>query len=966
MAPTNPSSNGEPSAELLRDLGGLNVGYAAELLERYQSDPAAVPHSDQPFVVGNADANSDGKHRNGAVPAHLNGHAPTSSVRASSGPVTGGLEVATFDRLKTYAEAVRDFGYRAADLDPLGLSQTAEPLMSPATHGVTDHSLQIPASSVAILAGESSPLASPLDSGATAGDLIEQLKSVYCGTTGYEFAHVRSGEERSWLRHQVETGDRVYLSDQQKQYLLELLNRAETFERFLHRAYPGQRWYSLEGLEALIVLLDQLVLHASHTEIENIVLGMAHRGRLNVLAHLFDKPYEDIISGFSEGHFTQLATLEASGWMSDVKYHQGARVERDVDGDGTADVRILMLPNPSHLEMVDPVVPGAVRAMQDAAGSPAGSLGVIVHGDAAFAGQGVVAETLNLAQLPGYQTGGTIHIIANNQLGFTTEPQDSYSTEHASDVARGFDIPVVHVNADDIDACVAAAKLAIAYRQRFHKDFLIDLVGYRRFGHNENDEPGFTQPVMYRRIENHPTVRTIWSDSVVKDGAVSKQEADAMPIAQMSSLQEMKMKIDSELADKPSEPPDLGLSRRRFLGLEHADSAVPEAELKAINKHISTPPKGFTQHPTVARLMKRRLSALTNGNTIDWGHAEALAFGSILNDGHDIRLTGQDVRRGTFSHRHAALYDFETGEPWVALDGFGKSNFWINNSPLSEVATISFEHGYSVMSSSSLVVWEAQFGDFVNNAQSVVDELIVSARAKWLQLSGLVLLLPHGYEGQGPNHSHAHIERFLALAAKNNIRIAYPTTAAQYFHLLKSQAAMLEEEPLPLIVMTGKSLLRHPLAAATSKQLSSGGFRPVIRYQKPGTKLEDVRKVVFCTGKVFVDLVSHGDFEAADGVSVIRFEELYPYPSSELERQLKKLPNADEFIWLQEEPQNRGAWSFMRPRLEAGLPDGARLRYVGRPATPSPAEGSNWLHKMQQEHLVRVVLGTEKAVSAFI
>ncbi len=932
----NPSSRDESPAELPADVGGLNIGYAAELLD--QSAPRQVSQT----------ATNSG-----------NGTGITAS---SNGTAHTGIDAATFDRIRTYAEAIRDFGYRAADLDPLGLRKRSEPLLSPEVHGVTQQALSIPASALPTRVTG----APPLPSTATAADVIEQLRSIYCGTSGYEFAHVRSGEERHWLETQVESGQGLFLTDEQKVYLLQLLTRAESFEKFLHRAYPGQRWYSLEGMEAMVVLLDQIVLYSSHTDIGNIVLGMAHRGRLNVLAHIFDKPYDDIISGFAEGHFTQLATLEASGWMTDVKYHQGARVERDVDGDGTADVRLLMLPNPSHLEMVDPVVVGAVRAMQDAAGNVAESMGVIVHGDAAFAGQGVVSETLNLAQLPGYQTGGTIHIIGNNQIGFTTDPEDGFSTEHPSDVARGFDIPVVHVNADDVYACVAAAKLAVAYRQRFHKDFLIDLVAYRRFGHNENDEPGFTQPVIYKQIATHQTVRKVWADTVVGEGAVEQGDADKMPIEQTAMLQATKKKVDSELADKPSAPPDLGLSRRKFHGLEHADSAVPEPELKQINKHISAPPQGFTPHPTVARLLKRRLSALSNGGTVDWGHAEALALGSILNDGHDIRLTGQDVRRGTFSHRHAALFDYETGQPWVALDGFGKSNFWINNSPLSEVATVGFEQGYSVMSSGSLIIWEAQFGDFVNNAQSVVDELVASARDKWDQASGLVLLLPHGYEGQGPNHSHAHIERFLALAAKNNLRIAYPTTAAQYFHLLRSQAAMLQEDPIPLVVMTGKSLLRHPLAAAKCKQLSAGGFRPVIRYQKPGTRLEEVKKVVFCTGKVFVDLVSHEDFEASEGISIIRFEELYPYPENYVERELKKLPNAEEFIWLQEEPQNRGAWSFMRPRLMRSLPENKRLRYVGRPATPSPAEGSNWLHKMQQEHLVRVTLGTEEPVSEFV
>lgn len=944
----NPSSRDESPLELPADVGGLNIGYAAELIEQRKSGPSSISGT------GTDRPGSNGNYGN-RLSAATNG----ASVHTAG---TASIDAATFDRIRTYAEAIRDFGYRAADLDPLKFRKRSEPLLSPDVHGVTEHALKIPATALPMLAGGAQPLASD----ATAADIIEHLRSIYCGTIGYEFAHVRSGEERHWLQSQVESGLGLFLTEEQKIYLLKLLTRAESFEKFLHRAYPGQRWYSLEGMEALIVLIDQIVLYSSHTDISNIVLGMTHRGRLNVLAHTFDKPYSDIVQGFAEGHFTQLATLEASGWMTDVKYHQGARLDRDVDGDGTADVRLLMLPNPSHLEMVDPVVVGAVRAMQDAAGSIAESMGVIVHGDAAFAGQGVVAETLNLAQLPAYRTGGSIHIIGNNQIGFTTEASDGYSTEHPSDVARGFDVPVVHVNADDIPACVAVAKLAIAYRQRFHKDFLIDLVGYRRFGHNENDEPAFTQPVMYKRIQMQPTARELWAESLVVDGTLTKEEADALPEENIKALQDIKKKVDSELADKPEAPPDLGLSRRRFHGLEHADSAVPEADLKKINRYINTLPKGFSPHPTVARLLKRRMSGLTNGGTIDWGHAEALALGSVLRDGHDIRLTGQDVRRGTFSHRHAALYDFETGEPWVALDGFAKSHFWINNSPLSEVATVGFEQGYSVMSSSSLVIWEAQFGDFVNNAQSVVDELVASARDKWDQASGLVLLLPHGYEGQGPNHSHAHIERFLALAAKNNIRIAYPTTAAQYFHLLRSQAAMLLEDPIPLVVMTGKSLLRHPMAAAKAKQLSSGGFRPVIRYQKPGTRLEKVKKVVFCTGKVFVDLVGHDDFESAGDISVIRFEELYPYPRHHVERELRKLPNANEFIWLQEEPQNRGAWSFIRPRLMRALPDDTPLRYVGRPATPSPAEGSNWLHKMQQEHLVRVVLGTDEPVSEFV
>jgi 2-oxoglutarate dehydrogenase E1 component len=940
MLPPAPLPNGKQNADYLKQFGGLNIGYVAELIEQTESSPARIstlttappaPPTPNGTVASNA-----------ALPGQLHG-------------------------LLSYIDAIREYGYRVADLDPLGMARRSEPFLDPAVNRVTADSLTVRTSSIVSL------LEQPylIGLGATAGSLVARLKETYCGTTGYEFSHVRSLVERSWLYEQVERGaHRIYLGDEQKRSLLELLTRSETFEQFLHRAYPGQRWYSLEGLESLIVVLEQIVLQSSHTETRNIVVGMAHRGRLNVIAHIFGKPYEEIISEFSEGHFTQLASLEASGWMTDVKYHLGARLERDVDGDGSADVRLHLLPNPSHLEMVDPVVVGAVRAMQDSGGpgqSTAEAMGVIVHGDASFAGQGIVSETFNLAQLAGYDTGGSIHIIANNQLGFTTEPEDSYSTEQSSDVARGFDIPIIHVNADDVEACVAVAKLAVAYRERFHKDVLIDLVGYRRFGHNENDEPAFTQPIMYRKIAEHPTVRAKWAAAVVSSEVITQPEAEEMQTRTMEMLLELKASVDDAGRDAaPSAPPDLGLSRNGSHGLEHAESHVDLASLKAINRKISTPPDAFTPHPTASRLLQRRQRALSGANTLDWGHAEALAIGSVLADGHDVRLTGQDVRRGTFSHRHAVLFDYETQRPWVTLEGQGPGKFSIYNSPLSEVAAVGFEHGYSVVSETGMVIWEAQFGDFVNNAQSIVDELIVSAGAKWGQSSGLVLLLPHGYEGQGPNHSHAHIERFLALAAKDNIRIAYPTTAGQYFHLLRSQAAMLREEPLPLVVMTGKSLLRHPLAAATAADLTAGSFEPVIRYEKPGVKPGRVRRLIMCTGKVYTDLLTSDRFETANDLSVIRVEELYPFPRERMEAELKKLPNVEEFIWLQEEPQNRGAWSFMAPRLRRLLPDSATLKYVGRPATPSPAEGSHWLHRLQQSHLVEVALGVAEPVSAFV
>lgn len=946
MASHRPSENGKTDAGYLKQFGGLNAGYVAELIERYESDPASVPMEDQAILA----------HGIGQL---LRSSSTGSSIPAFS-PASHSAGIRDLRGLQAYIYAIRNFGYRAANLDPLGMRSTYDPLLDPATHGVTDAALSAPASEVIDLLGEQNPLGL----GATAGDLISKLRGVYCGTAGYEFAHVRGVEERTWLQQAVETGlHRSFITDQQKRNLLELLTRTEAFEQFLHRTFPGQRWYSLEGSDAFILLLDQIVLQSAYTSLKNIVVGMAHRGRLNVLAHIFGKPYGTILSEFSEGHFEQLAAIDSSALMTDVKYHMGARINRDVNGDGAADIALVLLPNPSHLELVNPVVVGAVRALQDRAANgdrESEAMGVIVHGDAAFAGQGIVAETLNLAGLPGYSTGGTIHVIVNNQLGFTTEPEEGYSTEHASDLARGFDVPIVHVNGDDVEACVAAAKLAVAYRQRFHKDFLIDLVGYRRFGHNENDEPSFTQPLMYNRIAEHPTVRSIWASTLAAEEVVSSDDADRMVADSFDLLQR---EADSALGDdKEIVQPTVDAGNGNGNGgPDYGDiqTSVPSEDLRRLNELLATPPEGFGIHPRVARVIQRRREALDDGGRFDWAHAESLAFGAILSDGRAVRLTGQDTQRGTFSQRHAVLHDYKTGDRWVPLKDFGGEAFSVYNSPLSEIGAMGFEHGYSVTAQEALVLWEAQFGDFVNNAQGIVDELVVSARAKWDQRSGLVLLLPHGYEGQGPNHSHAHLERFLALAARGNIRVSYPTTAAQYFHLLRRQAASLSHDPRPLIVMTAKSLLRHPLAAAQVDDLTDGKFEPLIRYEKPNTRPSSVRRLVLCTGKVFVDVVTSDAFEQAKGVSILRFEDLYPFPKERLAEEVARLTKLEEVVWLQEEPRNRGAWAFVDPLLREVLGPDRPIRYIGRQATPSPAEGAQWLHKNQQNRLVEKALGSE-------
>ena len=716
----------------------------------------------------------------------------------------------------------------------------------------------------------------------------------------------------------------------------------------------------------LVPVLDEIIGDSAESGVRHILIGMAHRGRLNVMAHVLNKPYTQILAEFKDP-VSGKAFREDMAWTGDVKYHAGAR--RALKGGAEMDVVVSMPPNPSHLEAVDPVVLGMARAagtVTDQPGAPkfdpAYSLPILIHGDAAFPGQGVVAETLNLSRLEGYTTGGTIHIIVNNQLGFTTGAEETYSTSYASGLARGFKIPIIHVNADDPEACVEAARLAIAYRKQFGRDFLIDLIGYRRHGHNEGDEPAFTQPLMYQKITAHPTVREIWAGTLAERGAVTAEAADALSQKYMGALQQTMeaLKPEQDYVEPQPEEPPAGAAT-------NAETAVPLDKLRELNASLVRLPDGFTIHRKLERVREKRPTILESADerTVDWAAAEELAFGSILADGTSIRLTGEDVERGTFSHRHAVFHDVNTGAWHAPLQQIpqARAAFEIHNSPLTENALIGFEFGYNIQEPSRLVVWEAQYGDFINGAQTMIDEFLVSARGKWGLRPSLVLLLPHAHEGQGPDHASARPERFLQLAADINMRIANCTTAAQYFHLLRRQAALLTVDPLPLVVLTPKSLLRHAMVASTPRELAEGRFRMVIPDADAAQRTREIRRVLVCSGKMYVDLMSSEHRANRPDIAICRLEQLYPVPMRDLRSMLDGYPEAEEVVWVQEEPENMGAWEFIRPHL-VEVAGGRAVRRIARPRSASPAEGSAARHATNQQALVEKAFAPASGTAA--
>jgi 2-oxoglutarate dehydrogenase E1 component len=909
--------------DLWRDFPGPNAAAVLELYDRYREDPAAVDEATRTLFA----------HWTPSEGAAL-GFTPA-PWRAVAGAVN-------------YAQAIRAYGHLEARLDPLGSSPPGDPALDPATHGLTEADLaRLPASLVG------GPLALRAES---ALEAIQALRAVYCSTTGYGFAHIHAPAEREWLRQAVESGRFRPPGDPiDARTLLERLSQVECLERFLQRSFPGKTRFSLEGLDMLVPVLDEVIGEAAEAGTRHILIGMAHRGRLNVLVHILNTPVARILAEFKDPARGRAFTIrEDLSWTGDVTYHLGAR--RAVRGGTPVSLVIVLPPNPSHVEAINPVVEGMARAAgthADRAGAPSFdphvSLPILIHGDAAFPGQGVVAETLNLSRLPDYQTGGTVHIIANNQLGYTTLPAESRSTLYASDLAKGFEIPVVHANADDPEACVEAARLAFAYRAEFHKDILFDLVGYRRHGHNEGDEPAFTQPRLYERIAGHPSVRERWAATLVQRGLIEPERPASLVTQRMQELQRSLESLDPEREfPEPPPPPPPGAARQ-------VQTALPEERLRALHQGWLRLPVGFTPHPTLERVLGRRRQALEQPDrpAIDWATAEGLAFASILADGIPIRLAGEDAARGTFGQRHAALYDVRTGRTFTPLQNLpqARASFLVVNSPLTENAVLGFEYGFNIQAPGRLVIWEAQYGDFANGAQPVLDEFIASARAKWGQTPSLVLLLPHGHEGQGPDHSSARPERLLDLAAETNLRLANCTTAAQYFHLLRRQALLLRTDPLPLIVLTPKSLLRHPQTLSPLRELVEGRWRPLLDDPRPEPR-EPVRRLLLCSGKVAVDLFTSPRREAEPAIVIVRLEQLYPVPGEELLRLLDGYPRLEELVWVQEEPENMGAWTFLRPRLEQLIAGRWPLRYIGRPANSSPAEGSAAWHATNQKLLV--------------
>jgi len=937
----------------------MNAGYAQAMYEQYLRDPRSVDDEWRALFENGArglppltmaEAASVGL---AAPPAALAEPERRAPAEAEAGPGDA-LAVAL---AMSVVKAFRTHGHLGARLDPLGSEPEGDPAYDPATIGLTVEMMRrVPASVLRIGVP-----------GATFADALPYLRATYCGTIAYEKEHIGRHEERVWLRQAIETGAHLApLTPAEQRRLLTRLTQVETLERFLGKAYLGQKRFSIEGVDMLVPMLDLVMDLAAAGGTREVVLGMAHRGRLNVLAHVVGMPYESVIAEFEGG-----PVGEADGASGDVKYHLGAQgTYTTTSGVGVA---VKLSPNPSHLESVNPVVEGRARSRQTDRGAPAGrhdpsaALPVLIHGDAAYIGQGVVAETLNLARLAGYSTGGTVHIITNNQLGFTTDPREARSTDYASDLAKGFDHPIIHVNADDPAACLAAVRLAMAYRERFRGDVIIDLVGYRRHGHNEADEPAYTQPQMYERIAALPTVREQWANTLVAQGIVAQEEVEALQQTAYDRLAAVQQAVKAQgkegdgvgTALKPHESEELAPAQEEC----DPETGVREEDLRELDRELHTWPDGFTVHPKLLRQLERRRKSVESGGGggLEWAHAEALAFASLLVEGVPIRLTGQDTERGTFSQRHLVLHDAKSGARWVPIQHLARAQapMELHNSPLSEFAALGFEYGYSAEAPECLVLWEAQFGDFANGAQIIIDQFIVSGRVKWAERLRLVLLLPHGYEGQGPEHSSARVERFLQLAGERNIRIANPTTAAQYFHLLRRQARLADQRPL--VVMTPKSLLRHPHALSALDELTDGCFRQVLEDPGAPGRREEIERLVLCSGKIYYDVAATEERKASRRTAIGRVELLYPLPKDDLRSLVAAYPNLRELVWLQEEPRNKGAWRYiahhlrdLAPRTRAG---DVALRYVGRPERASSAEGYPSAHLVEQQRIVREALG---------
>ncbi len=929
-------------------LYGGNAEFLDALYERYLREPASVDERWRSYFAQWGPAEGERAHRpvTDAIAARAAG--PRVPAGEPADARSADLRQAAVSRL---IQVWINRGHLVASIDPLALQvRPRPPALDPGPYGRSaadlEHEFYTGSHTAAV------PRRMKLR------DILAQLQYIYGGNIGAEFAHVSNSEERNWLRDEFQQGRlAARFSTEERRNILWQLTAAEGLERYLHTKYVGQKRFSLEGGDALIPALDDLIQGSGAAGVEEVVIGMAHRGRLNVLVNLLGKSPADLFTEF-EGAYDPLK-VKGSG---DVKYHKGFSADLRTPA---GNVHTVLAFNPSHLEVVNPVVEGSVRARQERCDDERGGrvLPVLIHGDAAFAGQGVVMETLQLSQARGFFTGGTFHLIVNNQVGFTTDPGDARSTMYASDVAKMLETPIFHVNADDPEAVVFVARLALEYRMRFRKDVVIDLVCYRRHGHNEADEPAATQPGMYRTIRQHPSARRLYADQLIGAGVLSAADAEGMYEQYRTGLDE----------GRPQARASLGMIGNKYTvdwtSYAQADwtdpvpTGVEVARLRELGAVLTSVPEGFSLHPRVAQLVNNRRKMLAGELPLDWGCAKTLAYATLVADGFGVRLTGQDSGRGTFFHRHAVLHDQNTDATWIPLQHLapGQRRVQVIDSVLSEEAVLGFEYGYATTEPGSLTVWEAQYGDFVNGAQVVIDQFISSGEAKWERFCGLVLLLPHGYEGAGPEHSSARLERFLQLCAENNMQVCVPSTPAQMFHMLRRQ--MRQAFRKPLIVMSPKSLLRDQLSVSPLEDLARGGFARLIG-EIDTLPAAEVRRVVFCSGKVYYDLLKARRREKLRDVALVRIEQLYPFPSEEYEAILGRFPNAREVVWCQEEPQNQGAWYQIRHRLQDSGAGGRAVLYAGRAPAAAPATGIARIHELEQQALVATALratATEEA-----
>jgi 2-oxoglutarate dehydrogenase E1 component len=920
----NPSIAPRNAAELAGLLSSENGAYVEALYQDWllgREVPASFGHLFESLGGGRAPTTRG----DGAAPP-LPATAPEPAV-----PAVGILAL---------IDAFRTHGHLVAQLDPLGHAPLSHALLDPQEFGIDAFMDRRTAFRSYLGLAEG-----------TVRELIESLRRTYCRTFAVEYMDLRDKERRDWLIRRMEPGENdPALDAEERRRVLTQVLAAERFEMFLHKRFLGQKRFSLEGSEALIPMLDRIVEDAADLGADEIVLAMAHRGRLNVMVHTLGMPYGAMLAAFQPA----LVPPGAQG-AGDVKYHRGFSADRKTRSGRS--IHLSLQPNPSHLEWINPVAEGVVRAKQNLRGDVERTrvIPVVIHGDSAFTGQGIVPETLALSELDNYWTGGTIHVIVNNQIAFTTEPVDYRFTRHPSDIAKAIQAPIFHVNADDPEACVHAARLAIAFRQTFREDVIIDLVCYRRYGHNEGDDPTFTQPLLYKQIDAHPRVGTLYTERLLAEGVVDRSAVEKLERQQERLLEQGLAESTTEWRVEGAEAyRGLWSGLNSKTALHDEPTAVVRSVLESIGDALQKVPEGFNVHPKLRRQLEARTQAIRAGGPIDWSTAEALALGTLLREGTSVRLTGQDVERGTFSQRHAVLHDVQNGDVFVPLAGLAQgASLAVCNSMLSEAAVLGFEYGYSSVDPSRLAIWEAQFGDFANSAQVIIDQFIASGEAKWGRASGLVLLLPHGYEGQGPEHSSARLERFLQLCAQDNMQVCNLTTPAQYFHALRRQVHRNYRKPL--VLMTPKSLLRSAEAVSALDELTEGSFQPVLddpRFAPGGLDPAHARRLLLCSGKVYYALCEARDDSAFDDVAIARVEQLHPFPFDALSRVLRRYAG-DDVVWVQEEPWNMGAWSFVQERARRILPAGRSLRYAGRREAASTATGSFRIHEEEEAELLR-------------